>query len=46
MFAYEPEERITINQIFNEPYCKIQNPNEETLTYFRNKVVSELGNII
>ena len=46
MVAYNPEERITINQIFDDPYlARLRNPNEETLAYFRNKVKSELGNI-
>ena len=46
MVAYNPEERITINQIFDDPYLeRLRNPNEETLAYFKNKVESELGNI-
>jgi serine/threonine protein kinase len=46
MVKYNPGERIALNQIFDEPYlARLRNPNEETLAYFQNKVVSELGNI-
>ena len=46
MVAYNPADRITLNQIFNHPYLeRLRNPNHETLAYFRNKVLNELGNI-
>ena len=46
MVAYNPADRITMNQIFNHPYLeRLRNPNKETLAYFRNKVLNELGNI-
>ena len=44
MVAYNPKERIKINQIFNHPYmARLKNPNEETLAYFQNKLLNELG---
>ena len=46
MVAYNPDERLTIEKIFEHPYMiEVSHANEEQFTLYENKWIEELKEI-